>query len=147
LKRITDFFKRLFRKYYEGRINLKFGVSQFIANVAFIQLTHEEFLMLSPPSAYCGDIHLTTVGMRPVLTYPVWVPGMAYPDDEKLPIVQAIIDSNEKFQVRDFRDEKNPGEWEPVTIQDPRVSPLKDLFLAFAFFCPLRTEFKRKIAA
>lgn len=142
MKWLKDFCLRKFRLFYENRINLKYGISQFLANVAYIQLTHEEFVMLNPPSAWCGDIHLTTKGIRPLLSYPVWPNGMEYPEDPKaIPFVQVIVESNEKFQIKEGL---NEGDWNAVTIADPRVAPLKDMFLSFAFHSPLRSEWKKK---
>lgn len=139
-KRIREFFLRKYRTWYEDRINLQYGINQFLANVAFIQLTHEEFLILNPPSAYCGDIHLTTEGMRPVLTYSVWLEGMEYPKEHRhLPTAKVIVE-RDKFQVWN----QETSEWDYVTIKDERVRHLKDLFLAFAFYPPLRAEWKKK---
>lgn len=140
-KSLKEYIFRQFREWYENRISLPFGIRQFQANVAFIQVTNEEFLMLNPPSNYCGDIYLTVEGARPTLTYPVWLPGMEYPKDPKnLPVVNMIIENDSKFQI------KGETDWEPITLMDPRIAPLKDLFLGFAFYPSLRKEMKQKKA-
>jgi hypothetical protein len=139
--RFKNFLLRSFRTFYENRIQLPYGIRQFLANVAFLQLGPEESVMLNPPSAYCGDVLLTTVGARPHLLYPVWLPGMDY-NKATMPKVKVLVEDRGIFQVKDA--ETPQADWELVTIKDPRISPLKDLFLGFAFYTPLRAEMKQK---
>lgn len=137
-KQLRSFVFRHIREWYSNRISLPYGINAFLGNVAFIQLEHNEHLFLNPCSAYVGTIHVTTVGMRPLLTYSLWVEGEEWKPE--MPKVQVIVEAR-GFQVKaQGAPETN---WEVVSIDDKRVAPLKDLFLAFAFYAPLRAEWKR----
>lgn len=136
---IRDYLLRKFREVYENRIQVKFGIHQFLNNVAFIQLSNEEQLTLPPASSYGYEITLTTVGLRPLLRYRYWPKGMEFKGD--LPEVEVIVEKNCLFQVRPAGQNI---EWELVDLTDERVAVLKDLFLGFAFYPPLRPEWKVK---
>lgn len=134
-----------FRIRYEDRISLKWGIRQFIANVAFIQLNSREYIDLNPASEYIGMIRLTTSDMRPMLTYKYWPQGTTWGLD--MPIVDTIVEER-GFQVRTRKrvnantDEVITSDLEVVDSADPRVRVLKDLFLSFAFYPTLRAEWK-----
>lgn len=133
------------RKWYESRINLRNGYLCFLANVAFIQLTHEEYVDLNAPSKFTGTVRVTSQGMRPVLTFKFWPTGEEW--KKTLPFVSVIIEEK-RLLARNVPVKKGDpeGEWETVTIEDPRVAPLEPLFHAFAFYQPLRADHKKKLS-
>lgn len=140
LKRITDPINRAFRKHYENRISLPYGMARFISNVAFIQLTHEQFVSLMPCMGI-ADLWVTTVGLRPVLHYKVFLEDWVQ--------CECIIEER-GLQVREEIEplEGEPQQWtdwEMVSIDDKRVEKLKDMFLGFAFYTPLLAEHKRPL--
>ncbi len=141
MKKLKAKFLIWFRKRYEARVSLPFGISQFIANVAFIQLSKEEYIDLNPCSSAIGTIRVTTTDMRPMLTYKYWREGMEW--TESLPMIQVIVEQR-GFQLRELG-AKTASEWELVTIEDARVAVLKDLFLAWAFYAGLRPDWKHKL--
>lgn len=139
LKSLRNKFRIAFRKYYEARISLPYGIAQFIGNVAQIQLNTREYLVLNPPSKYLGDIRVTTFDSRPLLTYKWWPNGAEW--KEQMPEVECIVELR-GFQIRDL----GKNEWEIMKdFEDPRLVHLKDLFLSFAFYPSLREEHKRAI--
>lgn len=141
-KKVRQYFLRKFRETYENRIQVNYGIMQFLANFAFIQISNEESITLNPPSAYGSDIVVTTSGSRPVLTYRYWPKGKVY--DTGLPSVEVIVEKSGFFQVREAGSDQD---WEIVRLTDERIAPLKDMFLGFAFYPPLRAEWKKTNAA
>ncbi len=137
-KYLANVFKDKFRNAYESQINIQYGIHQFIANCAFVQLEKSEHLILSSPSPYLGEVTVSTHDMRPMLTYKYWPKNMEF--REEMPKVQCIIELR-GLQVRSVGD----TDWQLVTMEDERVKHLKDLFLAFAFYPSLRAEHKRKL--
>lgn len=136
-----------FRVYYENRISLKFGIAQFLGNVAFLQIGPDEYLELPPCEPGMGKITVTTTGIRPKLRYTYWPKGMAH--KEKMPEVEVIVELR-GFQVRNLdgsqTDDCEASEWDLVGIDDERVAPLKNLFLGFAFYLPLQESHKLKVS-
>lgn len=132
-------FNRWFRAYYENRVSIPWGIAQFMANVAYIQLNKEEYIELNPSSQRMGTIRLTTSDMRPMLTYKFWEEGKAWADD--LREVQVIVELR-GFQVK-WKDQP-ANEWDLVVgiDTDPRIAVLKDLFISAAFYPGLRQEWK-----
>lgn len=130
------FIKNWFRKFYENRISIRHGYMQFLGNVAYIQISHEEYITLNPSSKRTGDIKVTTSGSRPVLNYKFWPPNVVY--SESLPEVTLILEED-RISV-----EEPHGSWTIVDRKDPRVAALDDLFLSFAFYQPMRVEHKKK---
>ncbi len=123
--------------YAETQLSLPYGVAQFIGNVAYVQITPEEAITLRSPSLRLSDIVVTAKDMRPLLTYRYWPKGMTW--QAEMPLVQAIVEINKgkvRLQVR------SNDEWESVGITDERVAPLRDLFLSFSFYQPIRKEHK-----
>lgn len=141
IKRLVNRIHIFFRKYYENRINLPFGIASFVGNVAFIQLDKTEYLTINAPSRLLSDITIMTHDMRPLLRFSYWPKNQNWAEDYKPPIIECIVEIGRGIQVR----EVGSSDWELVTIEDPRVEQLKDLFLSFAFYQPLRAEHKRKL--
>lgn len=150
-KRLLAPFHSAFRRYYETRINVPFGIARFIGNVAFIQMGRDEYVTLPPTSPGTGAITLTAPDMRPKLRYTYWPKGMEW--RENMPEVEVIVELR-GFQVRGVSEEYSDvhcpdackwTNWDLVDITDPRVAPLKNLFLAFAFYLPLSDLNKRKM--
>lgn len=164
ITRVKNYLNRKFRVHYENRISLRFGIQRFIGNVAFIQLTHEEYIPLFQLDRV-ADLWVTARGMRPLLNYSVFL------DDWKM--VQVIVEAR-GFQINQETPESeknrktiieenskalsieamkkvpwpefNQETWETVGFEDPRLEPLKDLFLGCAFYLPLCAEHKRKLS-
>lgn len=129
-------------KAYEANLNIDFGIKCFVANVAFIQLTPEEYIILNPPSQYTGNIFLTTQGLRPKLIFNYWIKGADYPEkSENLPKCEVLIDDWNRFQIRDVCDVEQ--DWESAPSSDHRIQLLRDLFLGFAFYPSLVKEMKQ----
>ena len=164
LKKIKNRALVWFRKRYENRISLPYGITRFISNIAFVQLTHEEMIDLAPLPRFAGA-WVTTTGMRPVINYGVFTTEWIY--------VQLIVELDRGFQIHEELPESkkerlvieqanslanNPqdmkpvpkpkfgtDDWEMATIDDPRVEPLKDMFLGFAFYAPFTASMKKRI--
>jgi len=162
-KRYRDKFRIWFRNYYEARLALPYGITRFVSNIAFIQLTHEEKLDLGS-GHHLANFWVTTTGMRPVLNYAVFTTEWVH--------VQVIIEIDRGFQLRqetpesaahrlellkansvanrqeDLQIVPPPAyaeEWNLTPITDPRLEVLKDVFLAFAFYAPLTADMKKRI--
>jgi hypothetical protein len=138
-KSIRDRINRLFRIYYENRISLPYGMARFMSNVAFIQLNAREFVELAPCNGF-GNPWVTVSGMRPLINYSVFVDGSSRMGDW-MPM-QAIVESR-GVQVR--AQGSDDTAWELVKFDDPRVAPLKDMFLGFAFYAPLLASHKKPL--
>ena len=162
MSRLMKRFRIWFRSWYESQLSLPYGITQFLANFAFIQLTPHEYVELNPPSSHCGTLRLTSKDARPVVSFKYWPPGEEFSD--RFNQVQVILEmgsrqtKNFRFQVREERaafgaKEDGSGvaavpvwtDWEVATLKDHRIEVLKDLFLGFAFFPYMRTEHKRKV--
>jgi hypothetical protein len=116
-------------------------VAQFIANHAFLQLAHNEYLDLHPASNRVMNLRLTSSSLHPQLTYVYWPEDVVW--SPELPRVQVIVELR-GFQVREAtRDGAWSDDWELVQIDDPRVSVLKPLFLGAAHYWPLHANAKR----
>lgn len=137
LRQIYAFFRRKLRSFYESEISLPHGVLQFFANFAFIQLTTDEYVDLSPCSKHTGDIRITSKDGRPKLTYKYWPPNFEYKED--MPVLSLIIEER-RLILKD-----GDKEWDAVDIDDPRVVPLHGIFHACSFHWPMRAEHKRKL--
>lgn len=167
MSRLAKRFRIWFRSWYEQQLSLPFGINQFLANFAFIQLTPHEYVELNPPSSHCGTLRLTSKDARPVVTFKYWPPGAEYKEFSN---VQVILEEgsrqtrNFRFQVReevpqmkvtsvDAKEKTvtlegiGPSwtDWEIATLKDHRIEVLRDLFLGFAFYAPMRAEHKKKI--
>ena len=155
MSRLAKRFRIWFRSWYEQQLSLPFGINQFLANFAFIQLTPHEYVELNPPSSHCGTLRLTSKDARPVVTFKYWPPGAEYKEFSN---VQVILEEgsrqtrNFRFQVRQEAkafSEKGVEtiwtDWEVATLKDHRIEVLRDLFLGFAFYAPMRAEHKKKI--
>lgn len=138
---IRNYFNRKFRVHYENRINLQYGILQFIANFCALQFGPDEYIKLRPASLSMHQITVTPVGGRPKLHYSYWPRGMEYRPD--FPEVEVIVEEK-KLQVKNASDPE--AKWEVVSIDDERVNPLKDIFLASAFYPVMHAEQKRKIS-
>lgn len=138
LRYLIRFFPDTLQQLYEELISLPHGIAQFIGNVASIQLTKLQYLVLTSPSKHLGDLYLTTYDSRPLLRYKWWPKGMEWKED--MPECEVIVELR-GMQVRDLGKE----EWELVDMSDERLMHLRDLFLGFAFYQPLRKEHVREI--
>lgn len=140
IKRLVNRIHVLLRSYYENRINLPFGIASFIGNIAFVQLNRTEFLTINSPSKRLSDLTVTTHDMRPLLRYSYWPKEQNWQEGYKPPVIETIVEIR-GFQVREL----GASDWDLVTIEDPRVEQLKDMFLGFAFYQPLRAGHKQKL--
>lgn len=112
-----------------------------MGNVAFIQLSPLEFVnMAAVPRA--ASLWLTVAGARPVLNYQAWIPDPENDTMGEWKPVKVIVERT-GFQVA-AGDLAEPV-WETVDITDPRVSPLRDVFLGFAFYASLLAEHKKPL--
>lgn len=128
---------RLFPGYLQRRQDVKFGVLKFIQNFAYVQLQAERCIDLTAPTLKVSDIRVTGAAARPRLTYQYWPKKFEY--KEKMPMVSVILEEN-RILCRD----EPVGDWEVVTIDDPRLVPLHALFQAAAFYSFMRPEHKKE---
>lgn len=138
LKKIRDTINRVFRIYYENLISLPFGVARFMGNVAFIQLNSREYVDLCPVPRVV-NLWVTVSGTRPVLYYSVYRKSL----DQWAPVQVVVEQRGFNLKPQGAADET----WELVDINHECLEPLKDIFLAFAFYAPLRADHKKLIEA
>ncbi len=167
-KKIKIKIDRAFRKYYEKRISLPYGIARFLSNVAFIQLSNQEYVELAPDGTV-NSIWMTTLGMRPYLKYAVYNREVSYwqrveliieqrgfqvrsETEESLEKRKEVDAINSKKQLGAFLEPLPAAvfqeeDWKLAQINDPRIEPLTDIFLSFAFYGSLTAAHKKKIEA
>lgn len=149
---IEAFLKSL-RRWYESRISIPFGVRAFIGNILWCTPARDQQLTLTAPSQSISDITVTVADFRPVLRFQHWKQGEDFKDQWKLPHYEVIVELN-KFQIRKGARtaiDKSPvfsNEWNVYEKLDEHEAlyELRDLFLASAFYNPIRKEHFREIA-
>lgn len=169
IKNIKDRIHFYLRAYYEKRVSLSYGISRFLSNIAFIQLTHEERIDMGSVSNI-GGLWVTTQGIRPVLNYSVFVAGGPDARFGMWVAVQVFMEDKRPLQLRIETEEsrlarlqaaetmvknalwmsqlpepKFADTWEMTDINNPHIAPLRDMFLGFALYAPLIASMKRKI--
>lgn len=78
-----------------------------------------------------------------MLSYRYWPVGWEWRED--LPAVQVIIEEK-RILFKCPQDTSIPNDplWEVGHLEHPVIAPLRDLFLGFAFYQPMRAEHKKK---
>lgn len=139
---ITNYLNNWARARYETKIlNYRYGAAQFVANFAFIQMGPQEHLWLTSPSKRLGDLRVSAIDSRPLLTYKLWPGGMEW--SESLPVIECIVELRQ-FQVR-F---KGDADWQLIPFDEmhlnEQVKYLLPLFQAYCFYPYLmRAEHKK----
>ena len=137
--RAMNWLSNWFRRTDSKAQTLRRGYLNLLSNVALIQMSPEERVMLSSPSKRTGDVTVTVSGMRPTLGFTYWPPGVAW--SEALPVVSLIL---EPERISKRVGDGNVELWSIVTMDDPAVRELNSLFMAFAYYQPIRADHKRK---
>lgn len=136
--------KNWFRKRYENEVSLPYGILKFLGNFVMLQMGPEEYLDITAPSRrIVTNIRITPNGARPMLSYRYWPVGWEWRED--LPAVQVIIEEK-RILFKCPQDTSIPNDplWEVGHLEHPVIAPLRDLFLGFAFYQPMRAEHKKK---
>lgn len=140
--------RQLFQAWYERRINFRYGVMQFVANIAFLQMKRGDYLILTPPSKRLGEVKVICKDLRPMLSFQYWEPklDLAAIKPWQFPHYEVIVEL-EKFQYRRGVRPSEEGEieweeWDPIHdgTKHPVIWELRDLFLAQAFYSGIRKD-------
>lgn len=127
----------MLRKWYENRVSVKYGYLKLLGNVAMLQMSPGEYLdITSPNKRIVTDIRVSVTGVRPMLIYRYWPKGAAWETD--FPVTKVILEEK-RISVCNENDV-----WFVAGEDDERVAALRDMFLSFAFYQPLRAEHKKK---